>query len=204
MNTVVRISVAAGLAVVLAACSGASDNTAEPPAEESAAPSGTADQGAAAPTSQATVNGVANGLEPAPAAEQQETLPAVAIGKPAVNEEGLEVRVASFREVQTPAGIPGELGGPGVAFEVVVVNNGTTAVDMTNVVADLRTGAELEPALRADRAPSKRFTGTVEPGKSASAVYAFTLPEGKRDDVTLILNINAETPIVLFSGSVRS
>lgn len=201
--------------MALAGCSSAGDTadseqtpagSPAPTVEGTASPnsepgqSATSSPGGGAPSAQAS--GRSDGLQVAGPTSAPATLPPVEIGKPAVNDAGVEVLVVTTRDATLPAGAPGEIGGPGVAFDVTVVNKSDAPVDMTNVVADARSGPDLTPALRADRNPTVPFSGVLAPGASAKATYVFKITGEEKSDVTLLLNLNASTPTVVFHGSV--
>jgi hypothetical protein len=146
---------------------------------------------------------VPNGLDPAPPAAPVPTLPPQAFTKPASTSDGITVTVTRWRTITTPAGAPGEIAGPGVALDIEVRNTGSTPIDLSNVVADLRTGTDEAPLLRADREPTAPFTGTLAPGQSARATYAFNATPEQRANVTLYLSLNAGTATAVFRGDVR-
>lgn len=220
----------AGLAAaaLLAGCSSDAEPSAAqttPSSQEPGVPAGTGDPATPAPeadgqgaapdaappaavppataTPRAPGAGVADGLAPAAPAAPVPTLPPQPFTQPTVQASAAQVTVTGWRSITTPAGAPGEIAGPGVAFDVVVRNTGSTPLDLSNVVADLRSGADQSPLLRADREPTVPFSGTLAPGQSARATYAFNAEPAQRADVTLFLSLNAETPTVVFRGNVR-
>jgi hypothetical protein len=115
----------------------------------------------------------------------------------------VRVTLRSWEPVTIKAGAPGEIGGPGVAITVRVVNGSDEPLDLSNVVADLQYGEDQTPAIRSDRAPTAPFSGTLGPGERTSATYAFRIDEADRDEVTLLISLSLEVPVVVFEGSLR-
>jgi hypothetical protein len=201
-------------ALSLAGCTSAAEPAASTatPSTSAAAPDAAttpaADAAAAAPapvtpTPRQPGEGVADGLGLAPSAAPVPTLPAQPFTKPTVTTGAFTATVTGWRTITTPAGAPGEIAGPGVALDIAVTNTGSAPLDLSNVVADLRTGADEAPLLRADREPTVPFSGTLAPGQSARATYAFNAAADQRSNVTLYLSLNAGAPTVVLRGDVR-
>ncbi len=117
---------------------------------------------------------------------------------------GVAVTLRSWSSTTLPAGAPGEIGGPGVALKIRVVNDSKRTINVNNVVVDLRYGKDDTPALRADRSPTKPFSGELAPGERATATYAFGLKKAERSRVTVIVRLDGVTPVVVFKGSLNS
>ena len=176
--------------------------TPEPNAVESGASSSEPSKQTLAPGgSRAPKPGSTDGLSTAPTKDRP-TLAAVKPKKTATSESGVSVSLRSWSSVTMPAGAPGEIGGPGVAISLRVVNDSKNALDLSNVVVDLRTGKSEVPAIRADREPTQPFTGQLAPGESATAIYAFRVDRADRDRVTVLVSLNDDVPIVAFKGSL--
>jgi hypothetical protein len=125
------------------------------------------------------------------------------VDEPAQTETGVRVTLRSWEPVTIKSGAPGEIGGPGVAITVRVVNGSTSSLDLSNVVADLQYGDQRTPAIRSDRSPTDAFSGILDPGDRATATYAFRIDADDRDKVTLLVSLNPEVPLVVFEGSLK-
>lgn len=140
-------------------------------------------------------------LAPVPT-KSRKTLDPTPPGETATTKGGVDVALTSWKPVKIKAGAPGEIGGPGVALDLLVTNNSDEPVVVKNVVVDLSYGKDRTPALRSDRSPTKPFSGTLEPGESAKAKYAFRIDKADRKDVVVLVGLNTDIPVVVFEGDV--
>jgi hypothetical protein len=142
-----------------------------------------------------------------PAYGAGDTMAPVKLGKPAVigssASQGVTVVVTGWHEVTMPAGMPGEIAGPGLAFDVKATNNSGSALDLGNAVADMRVGADETPTMYTTREPTKAFSGTLQPGQSATATYAYNLDADQRSDLTFYVTLTADLPVLVFKGTAN-
>ncbi|AMM21990.1 hypothetical protein AX769_19870 [Frondihabitans sp. PAMC 28766] len=111
------------------------------------------------------------------------------------------MHVSDIQSVEGKGNGIGEISGPAIRFDVTVTNDGSTAVALDTAVVNVTSGAAKTPA---DELVSVRtgFPTSVAPGKSATAVYTFTLAKADRKDVGISFDYRAGTPVVAFTGNV--
>lgn len=113
---------------------------------------------------------------------------------------GLRFSVESMVAVDGEASGPGEIGGPALQITLLTTNTSTTPVDVSHTLVDLRHGAELQPA-----APfalgTTPFSGTLAPGRSATAVHVFAVPVDRRSVVQIHVNARPGLPTIVFEGA---
>lgn len=114
---------------------------------------------------------------------------------------GVEVTLSRIRSVEAEANLPGEVGGPAVAVTVEVANGSRERIDLDRVTVDLATsaGASASPVLDPDLEP---LAGALDAGRTRSGTYVFTLADDERTDVSVRVRYSADTPTVVFTGSV--
>jgi hypothetical protein len=114
---------------------------------------------------------------------------------------GVEVTLSRIRSVEAEANLPGEVGGPAVAVTVEVANGSQERIDLDRVTVDLATsaGASASPVLDPDLEP---LAGALDAGRTRSGTYVFTLADDERTDVSVRVRYSADTPTVVFTGSV--
>lgn len=175
----------------IASGSSSQAGTTGPPGTESGSPD----------SADATPPQPSGSLAPVPT-KSRKTLDPTPPGETATTKAGVDVALRSWKPVKIKAGAPGEIGGPGVVLNLRVTNDSDEPVELKNVVVDLRYGADQTPAIRSDRSPTKAFSGTLAPGESASARYAFRIDKSDRDDVSVLVGLNTDIPVVVFEGDV--
>lgn len=117
--------------------------------------------------------------------------------------EGLSARLVTIESVQGEAVIPGEVGGPAIRVTLEVVNDTGQTLETPAVVVNLYVGEDLAPAGPILNPGGKPFPSSVPAGATASGVYLFTVPEDRRGDITVEVDLAVGTPIVVFKGAVR-
>jgi hypothetical protein len=116
--------------------------------------------------------------------------------------DGVTVKIVKVQSVKSQGTGPGEISGaPSLALTMNLVNGTSGAVSLESVSVSMTYGADATPASPVDGNPSKPFTGTVAGGKSATAVYVFSIPEGQRSNVSVTISYAASKPTVVFRGS---
>lgn len=114
---------------------------------------------------------------------------------------GVTVTLAALDSITTTAELPGEIAGPGVAVTVRVVNAGSAAIDLSNVVVDLQDAAGT-PAIPISTSPATPFTGSLAAGATADGVYVFTLPASYTGPATVSVTYTVDAPVVVFTGDI--
>ncbi|MCU1527462.1 MAG: hypothetical protein JWP75_1225 [Frondihabitans sp.] len=128
------------------------------------------------------------------------TVPLDAVATP---RPGVVVHVSNIQSVTGKASGVGEISGPAIRFDVTVTNDGSSTVSLETAVVNVTSGTAKTPAdeLLSARTP---FPTSLAAGKSATAVYTFTLSKSDRKDVAISFDYRAGTPIVAFTGNVPS
>jgi hypothetical protein len=174
--------------------------------------------GSAAPTSApATAPATAPGTEtvaplpptPTPTGPTEDVdeppaaLPEVPLDAPAAVGNGIVATVASIESFEGTADGPGNIAGPALRITVRIENGTAEDVSLDGVAVNLYTGDDRAPASPLEDPSRAPFTGTVEPGATAEAVYVFSVATDTRDVVTLEVGYQAGAPLLLFTGSAR-
>jgi hypothetical protein len=126
----------------------------------------------------------------------------VAISAPADFGNKVTAHVVSIKSFNATAHGIGEIAGPAVAITLTVTNGSKSNVNLGSVTVTLadHNGTPSNPL---SGSPSKPFSGNVAPGKSASAVYVFSLAKNHANPVTISLSYTTEAPVVLFVGDAQ-
>ncbi len=126
----------------------------------------------------------------------------VALSEPSDVNDGVTVRLAGIESLTTTAELPGEISGPGIEVTVEIANGSQSPVSLDNVVVNLVDGART-PAIPMTASPAKPFTGEVDPGNKAQAVYVFTVPTTYKNPATITVSYAAQSPVAVFTGNAR-
>lgn len=211
---VVRALSAAAAAVVLCvglvACTGAGepsgDATTAPSASSTAptatgsAPSGSTDGKVDVKADEPIDKVVRDGDTTAPAVSAK---PAPTTGTVSYS-DGVALKIDKVTFAAETAKGPGSFPGREYARITLTLKNGSAhAIDLGTVVPTLldKSGASL-PKVYAEEAKVGDFFGTLAPGKSATAVYAFAVPASSRADVTLVVDFDALHSSAVFRGEL--
>lgn len=214
-----------GTAASLAACTGEqpapqpSVSVAPGGATPSASPAPTGGSTAGAPTSAPSETANDQPSAPAPTSSDQpvpkvqregdQTAPSVSakptpVDKPVRYPDGVSLRVRSVSfDKETKKG-PGSF--PGRQFGVLslqVDNKSKQTLSMATVVITvLDKDGEAVPPVYSDEADVQDFSGTIKPGDSARARYAFAVPKSSRSKVTVIVDFDGRHTSAVFRGKL--
>jgi hypothetical protein len=115
----------------------------------------------------------------------------------------VRVDLTGFRSVKSKANGPGEISAPAVRLTIRLTNTGAKSLALTSVVVNAYYGSAGTPGIQIIGDPaSKPFTGSLKPGKQATAVFVFNMPVSKRGDATITVSPSPTLPIAVFAGSV--
>jgi hypothetical protein len=114
---------------------------------------------------------------------------------------GVSLRRAS--PVTHEASGPGEVSGPAVDLELVMMNGSRLPVDLDAVTVTMTHGPEERPAIPVTSS-GEPFRGALGLGESASGRYRFLLPPDEWDDVRILINYSAEEPTAILVGPIPS
>lgn len=131
-----------------------------------------------------------------------QTKSSVALTAKAVVGRKVSVKLTKIRPITTTASLPGEVAGPGLAVTIVVDNGSSRAIDLSNVVVDLR-GSTGSPAIPMSASPAVPFAGELSAGASATGVYVFSIPTNQRKPISVRFSYTTEEPTVLFAGDAQ-
>ncbi|MBF4578192.1 hypothetical protein [Frigoribacterium sp. VKM Ac-2530] len=94
-------------------------------------------------------------------------------------------------------------GAPYVVFSVTVHNGTDADVDLTSVVPSLRAGSDAVPSAPLyDDVDVSDLDSVVAAGADVTARYAFVVPEDRRDQATLYLDLDGVHAPATFTGSL--
>lgn len=129
-------------------------------------------------------------------------LPPVDIAEEAEFGGDVSARIAEVTRVDGEARGVGERAGPALELTVEIINDSAEVVDLDYVVVNLfgPDGAP-GPALLGDPR-SAPFSGTLDPGATASAVYVNRLPDPDATSARVTVSYGAGAPTVVFAGEV--
>lgn len=117
--------------------------------------------------------------------------------------DGISVAVSGFtRGVIKSHGSGIITGAPYIVFNVTLTNSSAKPLDVSSVVASLRYGkANTVAAPVYDEVKANDFWGTVKPGASATADYAFQFPTAE-SDASLYIDLDGAHKAATFTGSI--
>lgn len=135
------------------------------------------------------------------AVEQQATIPAVPLEASSHVGGRITADVTSIDRISAEARLPGEVAGPALAVHVGLENDSSRQLDVGGVTVTLE-DADGTPSVSLSSAPAEPFSGTIEPGESAEAVYVFAFEHSQSQPITVGINYSADEPVALFVGNV--
>lgn len=118
--------------------------------------------------------------------------------------DGLTVAITDVARGSTEGRGPGEIAGEKfTVLTVSVTNNSKKDVDTSRVVAAVTYGNDpIRTARPVYTEETRDLTGTVKPGASQTATYAFAITDDGLADVTLTLDIDGRHGQAVFAGSL--
>ena len=129
------------------------------------------------------------------------TAPAVPLTSTATLGGGISAQVTKVDRLDVQAKVPEEVSGPALAVTIEVKNGAEEAIGLDTVQVNLAYGDR--PASPLSTAPTHPLSGTVQPGRASSGVYAFLIPPDPSGDVSLTIWYSPTSPTVLFKGSIK-
>ncbi len=142
--------------------------------------------------------------EPTGPTENADALPPslapVGLTEEAAVGNGVTATVEDLEAVLGSAQGPGQVAGPAVRVTVRIVNGTGAPLSLDAVAVDVTYGPGATPASPLDDPSAAPFTGTAGPGESATGIYVFTVPEDRRDALTVAVGYQAGAPYLVFTG----
>jgi hypothetical protein len=92
-----------------------------------------------------------------------------------------------------------------VRFEIRLTNGTSTRLDLNQVVVTTFYGPtrQLAPPVYTEGTGARDFSGTVAPGASTDAVYAFAVPTSELKDVTMVVDFDGPHVSAVYHGAVK-
>lgn len=204
------MSIAAlALCVSLVACSGTgepaseadptSSSSATPAPDPTASSTPSANSGATAPDEPvAKIERAGHSDAPTVTADAADTSDAVSYG------DGVSVSIDDVSSGKETSQGPGSFPGREYARLTITIDNGSSeAIDLgTSVLTVLDAKGATAVRVYAAEAKATDFAGTVAAGKSATATYAFAIPEDARDEVTVVVDFDGDHTSAVFHGGL--
>ncbi|TDN90827.1 uncharacterized protein DUF4352 [Microbacterium sp. BK668] len=208
---------AAALCIGLSACSVAPESAEGAPSRPSASASASprsAPPTDSAPTPSASAPSPPSGADadqPVPkagrgsdAAPPTQSAKPVTPAEPVAYPDGVTVRIAEVSYAEETATGPGSF--PGRAFarlSLQLTNGSPEPIDLgTSVLTVLDKDGQPVAPVYAEEAEVRDFSGTLRPGSTATAVYAFAIPEESRSAITLVVDFDAAHTSAVFRGGL--
>lgn len=149
-------------------------------------------------------------VEPLPKVQRSDAAEPTITATPADIEEevaypdGVTLRIVDVEFGEETKEGPGRFPGREFAiFDVEVDNGGERALDMnTTVISVLDSDGEQAAPVYVEDADVADFAGTVQPGKSAKARYAFAVPKNSRSEVTVVVDFDGVHTSAVFRGEL--
>lgn len=125
----------------------------------------------------------------------------VTFGEPSVVTDGLTATVSGMEAIEAEAFGIGEIAGPALRFVITVVNTSDEAVSLSTSVVNAEYGPESLPAVQLTGSGATEFPASVDAGGSVSTTLVFSIPADQRDQIRILLNVEASSPIAAFVGA---
>lgn len=129
------------------------------------------------------------------------SLAPVDIAETAKFNTGVTVRVSAMEPTEAKAVLPGEIAGPAVLIKVELSNGSSKPIDLDGVAVTM-TGTSGAPVISHIDPRAVPFSGTADPGSTASGSYLFRIDPDQRESVTLSVKYSSETPTAIITGSL--
>lgn len=125
--------------------------------------------------------------------------------KPVTYDDKITVQVTGIRKVRNQNKGPGEMTGRVLTIFTLRFTNGSPRpLDLNQVRVVARYGPRNTEASPTSYANLNDFYGTVAPGKTRSASYAFDLPSSGYGKVTLGVKFSDTHKVALFTGAIEA
>jgi hypothetical protein len=188
-------------AVVAAAAVWGSGTTPLPVGPTPHAESSTASPSPAAGSSTPAPAASSSSAEDPKTTEPRPTASPIGLDESAEPAEGVRVRLAKITAIKGTASVPGEVAGPALQVMVDVDNLSTHDALTDTMIVNVYYGAKRMPA-NILVTPRRDLPISIAPGKSATGIYAFSVPEGARDQIVVEVDLSLALPVIIFEGAV--
>ncbi len=114
---------------------------------------------------------------------------------------GVIVEVTKIEDVKGEAEGPGEVAGPAIRVTVTVKNTTEKAISMDLALVNVYYGKAKTPASVLSGPGAAPLAKPIEPGKSDSGAYVFSVPKDGRNPLSVEFSYTTDAPTVIFSGT---
>lgn len=203
-------AMAIGLIVSLAACTTAPAMTtldaaeSQVPASPGATAPGATPSASASPTPTDSDAPIAKVTRPGSSGAAAETAEPATTTAPVAYGDGVSLAIVGVAFGSETANGPGSFAGREFARTTIELTNGSDApIDLnTSVLTMLDAGGAALTRVYAAEAGVTDFAGTVAPGDTVTAVYAFAVPADARSNITLVVDFDAQHSSAVFRGGL--
>lgn len=115
--------------------------------------------------------------------------------------EDVTARLTRIEAVEGVAVGPGQIAGPSLRVTLEVRNQTAEPISLTAALVQLYYGEDATPADSLSGPGVSEFSGTLDPGETATGVYVFRTPEDQRDVVQVTFGYEPGGDKVAFEGS---
>lgn len=142
------------------------------------------------------------GKDAALAAVPQKVAPPVPLNKAVSVQLGVGLSVNTIEAVDGQAQGIGEIAGPAIRFNATVTNSSGAELPAASISVLVEYGKDNTPAAELSGPGKTEFPSVIAKGQSATATFVFNVPVEQRDQVRILISLNASSPIAAFEGAV--
>jgi len=124
------------------------------------------------------------------------------ITEPGAIDADLTAHISRVEEVEGTARGPGEVAGSALRVTVTVTNNSPEEVSLRTAVVSGYFGADRTPAPELREPGGRPLSATVGANTAVDGVYVFVVPEGQRNNVTIMVDYSVDVVPLVFQGDV--
>ncbi|MGI8867727.1 MAG: hypothetical protein ACR2F6_02450 [Mycobacteriales bacterium] len=118
--------------------------------------------------------------------------------------DGVSLRVTGMKQAAVTGQGPGVITGePTTTFNATLTNKGTRPINLNQVVVTAVYGSPGRLAKPVYDATSQDFAGTIKPGASSKAAYAFSIPTNELGHVKIAIDFDGAHAAAMFEGSAK-
>ncbi len=125
-----------------------------------------------------------------------------ALGDVVAFDTGISVSIDSVKTVEVEAQTPGEVSGTAIVVTVTAENGTDEAQSLESAVVIVTATDDGEPGIGTTAGDPEPFSGSIEPGKSATGRYVFMLEDAADREISVSVNYAAGEPVAVFTGKV--
>lgn len=124
--------------------------------------------------------------------------------QPVTYSDGVRLTVTAIHQGRVSGQGVGIVEGPRTTFDLRFSNGSKRAINLNQVVPTVEFGKPARIAQPVYDDKTQDFAGVVRPGGHTTATYAFSIPVGQLDDVTVHLDFDGRHLAAVFQGAATS